>query len=263
MAKIPSSRQAKTSKVVYETTKEGLYPARLIRFAGLGTQPQPAYDGQEKPDAPKVALQFELYDPKTAKPLDVVGTNTETNETVSRPSCVFQDYYLFPGATRGKVFELVQALDPSVDRVPDDFEWFLARLGAPVQVKVATYKKKDGTLGVKVAGVTGVSDFVSNAMEPARSELVGFDPYDGNIEKYERAYAQLYPFQRTMLKEAGDAQYIPLAGTDPVKIDDNPANPNNKPTETANPASGRTAPTQHTPAEPTGNWEDDDSERPF
>ncbi|WWV91958.1 hypothetical protein [Escherichia phage PJNS034] len=259
MAKIPSSRSAKVSKVQYEATKPGLYPARLVRFTGLGTQPQPEFQGQAKDPAPKVAVMFELYDPQTAKPLDVIGVNIETEEKVARPSCVFQDYFLFPGATRGKVFELTQALDASMEKVPDDFEWFLSRLGAPVQVQVGNYKKKDGSVGVKVVSVTGVNSFVSNAMEPARSELVGFDPYDDNVEKFERAYAQMFPFQRTMLKDALDAKHIPLAGTEPVKIDDNPANTENR--QTSKPETTVTQ-TGSAPSEPTGNWEDDD-DRPF
>lgn len=261
MAKIPSSRAPKTSKVVYETTTAGLYPARLVRFAGLGTQPQPAYEGQAKDPAPKVAVMFELYDPKTAQPLDVIGTNTETNEKVARPSCVFQDYFLFPGATRGKVFELAKALDPTIEKVPDNFEWFLDRLSAPVQVQVALYKKRDGSFGVKVASVTGASDFVANAMAPARSELVGFDPYDDNVEKFGRAYAQLFNFQRDMLKEASDAQYIALAGTEPMKIDDNPANTDNKPA--SSPAASHTHNPSSNPDVGGGMAEDEDDDRPF
>lgn len=262
MAKIPSSRAPKTSKVVYDTTKAGLYPARLVRFAGLGTQPQPAYDGQAKDPAPKVAVMFELYDPQTAKPLDVIGTNTETNEKVNRPSCVFQDYYLFPGATRGKVFELAKALDPSIEKVPDNFEWFLDRLSTPVQVQVGNYNKKDGTIGVKVASVTGVSSFVANAMEPARSELVGFDPYDDNVEKFGRAYAQLFGFQRDMLKDAQDAQYIPLAGTQPMKIDDNPANTDNSQASASTTTTTYSAPDAN-PDVGGGMAADEDDDRPF
>lgn len=216
MAKIPTTRKS-TPRTAYSSIAAGMYPARLTRFVGLGVQEQPEWDGQKKDPAFKVALTFELYNPSDLTPLDVTGVTPE-GETVNRPSCVFQDYFLFPGAERGKVFELCQALEPGLKRVPDDMSWFIERLGAPLQVTVGTYPKKDGTTGAKVTNVTGVAPFISNQLQPARTDIVGFDPYE-EAEKMELAYSKLYPFQRTILTEAHDSQYIPLAGTEPKKFE--------------------------------------------
>lgn len=219
MAKIPTQQRANTNKTKYETVPEGLYPARLVRFVGLGSQPQPEYQGQVKDPAPKVAAVFELYDQATGEPLDSVGIDSDGNE-VKNPACVFQDYFLFPGATRGKVFELSESIDSKVQKVADDFDWFIERLGAPVQVQVVNYPKKDGSTGAKVKKTTGLSPMISRNLPPARSELVGFDPYEQDPKKYEKEYAKLFNFQRGIIKDALDAQYIPLAGTEPIKLDD-------------------------------------------
>lgn len=221
MAKIPTAPRA-SNKTTYDTLPKDLYPARMVRFVGLGTQPQPEYKGQAKDPAPKVAVMFELFDPETGDVLDVRGVDSEGNE-VFKPSCVFTDMFLFPGAERGKVFDMSKALDSSVTKVADDFDWFIDRLGAPVMVEIDHYPKKDGTVGTKISSIVPVSKMVAKSMPEARSELVGFDPYDGDVEKYKIPYAKLFGFQRDILKEALDSKHIPLAGTEPVKLGDDEA----------------------------------------
>ena len=223
MSKIPSIHTPKP-KTTYSSISDGMYPARLVRFVGLGVQPQPEFKDkvtgvvQKKSPAFKVALTFELYDPETLEPLDVTGTTPE-GETVLRPSCVFQDYFLFPGGERGNVFDMCNAIQAGTTRVPDDLDWFLQRLGAPLQLNVGTYPKKDGTRGSKVTGVSGLAPFVIKQMAPARTDLVGFDPYvdDGSTDL---AYSKIYNFQRTILSEALDSAHIPLAGTEAKKFDE-------------------------------------------
>lgn len=253
MAKIPTQKSNNTNKVDYELVAPDIYPARMVRFVGLGTQAQRAYQGKEKEPAPKVAVMFELYDPETGEPKMVKGKTAE-GEIVERPSCVFKDYFLFPGAERGNVYDLSKALDPTITKVADDFEWFISRLGAPLMVEVTHYPKKDGTTGTSVGSVTGISRMVSKVMPPATSDLVGFDPYDGDIEKYAKAYSLIFNFQRTALAEAFDAQYIPLAGTEPQKFDD----------EKEEKSAPMATTTQSSPeAHSETNYEDDEDERPF
>lgn len=218
MAKIPSTRTTSTKKVTYPHLEADRYPARLVRFIGLGVQDQPVWKDQAKEPAFKVSLAFELFDPKTLEPLDTIGIDAEGNPTDPRPSCVFQDYFLFPNAKRGKVFDFCQAIEPSLTKSPDDIEWFIKRLGTPLTVMVGTYPRKDGTFGNKVTAVEGMAAFMANQLKESRVKLVGFDPYE-DAATMEDAYAELYPFQRDILESAHDAAHIPLAGTEPKKFE--------------------------------------------
>lgn len=218
MAKIPSTKTSSTKKTTYPHIEPNRYPARMVRFIGLGVQDQPVWKDQVKEPAFKVSIAYELYDPETLKPLSVIGVDSEGNETEPRPSCVFQDYFLFPGAKRGKVFDLCQAIEPSLQKSPDDIEWFIERLGTPLTVTVDTYPRKDGTFGNKVTDVSGMAAFMAKQLEQARTKLVGFDPYESE-DKMEDAYAELYPYQRTILEDAHDAKHIPLAGKEPKKFE--------------------------------------------
>lgn len=227
---IPTTPKAKT-KTEYELIKGDRYPARLTRIVGLGMQPQPEWKGEKKDPAFKVALTFELYNPEDCSPLVVNGVTAE-GEKVTRPACVFQDMFFFPGAKRGKVFDLCSAIQAGIESVPSDFNWFVDRLGSPVNLEVEQWtSKKDPTKkGVSVKGVSGISKMQSNAMAPAVTDLVSFFPYAEN-DANDIGYAKAFPFQRDILATAVDAQNIPYAGKEPKDLSDdaNPANPDAKP----------------------------------
>ncbi|MCS5737467.1 hypothetical protein, partial [Herbiconiux daphne] len=120
---IPSTRSSKKSFTVYDAIADGDYPARIVRFIGLGVQEQPEFKGEKKSPAFKCTFALELID------VDATGTEYENDQDKvgkpiePRPSCQFMDAYLFPGASRGKVFEMCQVIDPSVKEVPGNLEW--------------------------------------------------------------------------------------------------------------------------------------------
>lgn len=210
MAKIPSNKTSKFPKVTYDLLKKGDYDARLVRFVGLGVQEQPAYQGQAKAPAFKCALTFELID------TDAVG-HTEDGETTTKPACMFVDYFLFPGAKRGKVFELCEILEPGIESVPEDMDWFKARLGSVVNIKVGSYmNKKTNTERNCVDGISPIPAKYQAGIGAARSETVFFDPYEDNEGMF-KAYSDLYPFQREQLTEAKDSDQMPFAGKEPAK----------------------------------------------
>ena len=213
MSMIPSMR-SNAKKVTYDVIADDVYEARLVRLVGLGVHDQPEWNGEKKSPAFKCSLQYELIG------IDATGTDADGKAIDPRPACAFQDVYLFPGGQRGKVFDMCRALDPSVERVPNNLDWFIDKLGAPIMVQVGHYVAKDGTKRNKVIGVSGMSARVRNSLPAARSELIGFDPYvetPGMIS----AYAKLPKFQREMLTEAHDTKSIKLAGTEPVKQEGN------------------------------------------
>lgn len=49
-------------KVVVDPVEPGTYPARVVQVIDLGTQPQPAWKGEEKPPAQEISVTYELVD---------------------------------------------------------------------------------------------------------------------------------------------------------------------------------------------------------
>lgn len=213
---IPSTRVSK--RTTYKVIEAGNYPARMVRFIGLGIQPQRAFQGQEKSPAFKCSIQWELYDPNTAQRLSAIEIKEGQEVVTEKPSCMFQEMFLFPNAERGKVFDMSKAFEPNIKKSPADLDWFFDKLGQAAMITVSRYQKKDGTFGNGVQGVLPIAPMIVNAMAPAVSPLVGFNPYI-DTQDNKVAYSMMFPFQRDILKEAGDAQHIPLAGTEPIKLE--------------------------------------------
>lgn len=201
LSKIP--RTASQNRITYPVSKDGAYPARFVKFIGLGMQPQPDFQGKKKGPAFKASATFELAG-KT-----VIGTKSDGTKTDPAPSFVFLDFFLFPGATRGKAFDLCKALDPSIEAVPDNLDWFISRLDQPIIVTVGHYESKT-TKEIKNK-VTGIGQPLEGlTVSPSTIEPMGFDPYTAD----ETGYGKLFRFQREELSKALDASAIPLAGTE-------------------------------------------------
>lgn len=215
---IPSTSSSKKSRTVYDVIENDVYDARIVRFIGLGVQEQPEWQGEKKAPAFKCSIAFELID------IDATGRTFEGDEDKvgkpidPRPSCQFKDYFLFPGAKRGGVFDLCKAIDPTITEVPRNLEWFMEHLGEVVSIGVGSYKTKQGIERNKVTSVGAVSSRNKSKVGEARSELVAFNPYADNPDMM-KAYSKVYKFQRDMLVEAKDSQHIPYAGKEPVTGD--------------------------------------------
>ncbi|QQK87921.1 hypothetical protein pSalSNUABM01_052 [Salmonella phage pSal-SNUABM-01] len=215
---IPSTSSSKKSRTVYDVIENDVYDARIVRFIGLGVQEQPEWQGEKKAPAFKCSIAFELID------IDATGRTFEGDEDKvgkpidPRPSCQFKDYFLFPGAKRGGVFDLCKAIDPTITEVPRNLEWFMDKLGEVVSIGVGSYKTKQGIERNKVTSVGAVSSRNKSKVGEARSELVAFNPYTDNPDMM-KAYSKVYKFQRDMLVEAKDSQHIPYAGKEPVTGD--------------------------------------------
>lgn len=201
---IPTTRSNRPS-TVYNAITPDVYPARIVRFVGLGIQDQPEFQGQKKEPAFKCAIQYELIG------VDATGVNAEGQPIDPRPACVFQDYFLFPGAGRGKVFDMCRAIDASMEAAPRTLEWFIDRLGSIIMVQVGTYQTRDGVTKNKVVAVQPCPGFMKANVGEARTDLVGFNPYSSS-EQNLAAYNKLFKFQRDMLVEAYDSENIPFAG---------------------------------------------------
>ena len=212
MANIPSNRKTTTAKNYYDVLPDDVYLARFVRFVGLGVQDQPEFKGEKKDPAFKCSLQFELLG------VDATGKDAEGKPLEARPACQFADMYLFPGAKRGKVYDFVKLLEPGLEKVPGDIQWFIDKLGSVINLEVGHYIAKDGGKKNKVLSMSAASRRDRENAEDARSELVGFDPYEDNDTMFD-AYSKIFKFQREMLAEAHDKQHIPFAGKEPAKQD--------------------------------------------
>lgn len=213
----------KKTRVEHDVLADGDYPARITRFVGLGIQDQPEFNGQVKSPAFKSGFEFELIGVDTSgRIIKNAGTENETIEEFDpKPACMFQDYFLFPGAERGKVFDLCKAIDPSIKKVPSDLQWFIDNLlNKVVSVRVGHYVIKNGDNAGKkrnkVVGVSAIPAVFAGQVGEARRELIGFDPYTENDEMF-TAYSKLYPYQRTVLTEAHDSANIKYAGKEAAK----------------------------------------------
>lgn len=245
MSMIPQTRSSSIKKAIYNALPDDTYEARIVRFIGLGVQEQPEWNNEKKDPAFKCAIQFELIG------IDATGTDSDGNPLDPRPACQFKDYFLFPGAKRGGVFDLCKAIDPSIEKVPNDLNWFLDKVGAPIMVSVSHYVNKEGRKVNKVTGVSGMSARARNTLPAAQTDLVGFDPYKDTPEMGV-AYAKMFKFQRDMLTEAHDSKNMPFAGTEAQKLDGNaPSKP------AAQPAAQAQAVPAQANQEPAIDFDDD------
>lgn len=227
---IPSTSSSKKSRTVYDPVENDVYDARIVRFIGLGVQEQPEWQGEKKSPAFKCSVAFELID------VDATGRTFEGDDDRvgkpidPRPSCMFKDYYLFPGAKRGGVFDLCKAIDPTITEVPRNLEWFIDHLNEVVSIGVGSYTTKAGITRNKVTSVGAVSSRNKPKVGEARSEIVGFNPYIDTPDMVQ-AYSKVYKFQRDILSEAHDSKNIPFAGKEPVNDSGDGETPTNTQTQ--------------------------------
>ncbi len=229
------SMQNNGPRNIWDAIESDTYEARLVKCVGLGVQEQPEWQGQKKQPAFKMAMTFELID------VDATGVDKDGKPLEPRPACQFKDYFLFPGAKRGGVYDLVRAIDPSLEAVPNNLEWFEKALGSVINVEVGSYVNKSGQTRNKVVGVSPVPGRNKERVGPARCEMQFFNPYVEN-DTMLASYSKLFKFQRDTLMEAHDKDNMPYAGKEPIQNDERQSAP------VANPYDNKVA-TQQTPAD--------------
>ncbi len=201
---IPSV-QNNTPRNNWNAMEDDVYEARLVKCIGLGVQEQPDWKGEKKKPAFKMSMTFEIID------VDATGVDRDGKPLEPKPACQFKDYFLFPGAKRGGVYDLVRAIDPSQNSVPGNLEWFEQALDAVVNVEVSSYVNKAGVRKNKVVGISPVPGRNKSRVGESRTEKQYFNPYSDSPEM-EQSYNSLFNFQREILMEAHDKQNIPFAG---------------------------------------------------
>jgi hypothetical protein len=201
MAKIQAAGSG--SKFSYSLIEPDTYEARITRFIMVGVQPQPAYQGQAKPDSLQAKLAFELVGET------VTVTNSDDGSEEQRPAVVFNDINIpAAGITRGKAFDLINAAIGAGETF-DDTEKYKDVMNAGVSVTVGTYKnKKTGNDVNCVNAVGALGKRSKEKLEDSTMDVLFFDCYEDS-EAMKEVYASLGKFIQGKIKDAADAQFIP------------------------------------------------------
>lgn len=218
MSMIPEAQS--TRKFNYTPVADGEYEARIVRVVGLGVHNQDPWvdrkTGAVTPKAPafRMDLAFELIG------IDTQGTDSEGKPIDPKPSCQFKSYTVNPRAKNSGMLDLIKMIDPSVQSLKGNLEWYKDMLlGQPVNLVVGSYVNKAGETKNSIKSIAPIPTKYRSGVGAARSELVFFEPYTDNDANV-AAYSNLFPFQRNMLTLANDAKNIPLAGREVVKASD-------------------------------------------
>ena len=246
MSTIPETNTAR--KYSYTPIADGEYEARIVRVVGLGVHKQdPWVDPVTKVATPKAPafrmdLAFELIG------IDATGVDGEGKPLDPKPSCQFKSYTVNPRAKNSGMLNLVKMIDPSIQTLKGDLNWYKEMLlGQPVNLVIGSYVNKAGERKNSIKSISPIPTKYRSGIGEARCEVIFFEPYaetDANVA----AYNNLFPFQRNMLTLAEDAKNIPLAGREPVKGSD---------TEQKEPVA--TVPTIDKEPDTTGSVGDDES----
>ena len=128
-----------------EVIEPDSYPARVVQVIDLGTQPQPAFQGTEKPPRHTLWVTYEM--------VDLFMKDNDGNELEDKPRWFSERLALFPlESERAKSTQRYKAIDPK-NKFDGDFSQIL---GQPCIVMVDQYKKKDGTLGNGIGAVSPI-----------------------------------------------------------------------------------------------------------
>lgn len=118
------------SKVTQPTLEPGGYPGRLVQVIDLGLQPQPPYQGQEKPPAYKINLTYELS--------DEFCVDEEGNEEEDRPRWISEMIPVYPlDSDKAKSTQRYLSMDPNQEHDGD----FSLLLSSPVTINLVNNPK--------------------------------------------------------------------------------------------------------------------------
>lgn len=195
MSAIPTTPSE--SNATFGRVTEGDKELRVIAVLGLGVHtPKPSAKFGAKPPAFKMRIWFEA-------PEETV-THTIDGESEDAPAKLMRDYNVFPGATRGHLFDFMKLF--GFDAVPETLDDFKNVLGEPLQGEVV--HNGDFT---NLNGLAKLHPKLAAVLPEARSDIRFFDPYGDN----EAEYLALSNAERGWLAKANDKANITFADVDP------------------------------------------------
>lgn len=113
--------------------EEGNYPARLVQIIDLGTQPQRAWKGEEKPPKPMIHTTYEV--------LDEFMKDEEGNDMEDKPRWISEELAMNPlSSDLANSTKRYISLDPKLEH---DGDWAMLA-GAPCMITLSADKDKKG-----------------------------------------------------------------------------------------------------------------------
>lgn len=159
----------------------GTYPARLVQVICKGLQPQPAYQGNEKPPQVELYVTYEL--------LDEFMLDDDGNEMKDKPRWISETFGLFNlDSDLAKSTKRYYAIDPTEKH---GGEWG-ELVGTPVMVTITQSpdkkgkKDSEGNLVVynNVSSVQTMREKDAKKAEPLVNPTRVFDPYEPDMDVY-------------------------------------------------------------------------------
>lgn len=215
MSTIPTQAGGKKKDITYSIPAADTYPARQVKFVGLGVQPP--FDDKDEPRF-KARIGFELIGVSVTKTVkDPDSGEIESQEEIPAVMYWTPNIVAF-GGDRSSSLKLAKCFDASLTKAPADIEWYSEKNGHPLMVTVThKNKKQSGELYAKVESVSAMPAMFAKGLDPAQTEFVSFDPYEDNEIMLHNYNNKLSNFERKLLEEATDATNIPYAGREPVR----------------------------------------------
>lgn len=176
-------------RVQQELIEHGTYPARVVRILDLGLQPGMEWEGQQKPNAYKVDVTYEL--------LDVFMKDKDGKEDEDKPRWLSEDFGVHhPSQDKAKSTKRVKAIDPN-----DEAGFDLAKLvGMPCMITVGSKVSKGKTYN-RVLDVSPMRSKDAQKAEPLKNEPVVFMLDEPDLKIFE----SLPPFIQDKIK--GNLEY--------------------------------------------------------
>lgn len=214
MAAIPSQAGGKQKVYEYSLPAADTYPARQVKFVGLGVQPP--YDEKDEPRF-KGRIGFELIGVSVTRTVKDPDTG-EVESSDELPAVMYWTPNIVAyGGDRSSSLKLAKCFDASLTKAPADIEWYSEKNGHPLMVTIEHKTKQKGGVYAKVTGVSAMPAMFAKGLDPAQSEMVQFDPYEDNDVMLHTYNNKLSNFERKLLEEATDATNIPYAGREAVR----------------------------------------------
>ncbi|WFG40924.1 hypothetical protein ParaMal1_00040 [Paracoccus phage ParMal1] len=108
-AKLADQTEDKGGNFEYEPPVAGPCVARFISYIEIGTHPQRAYQGKDKPPAPEAIIEFELLGKKHAKEIEI--TNEDGSKTKKTIYPVIRERVAIKSGPRAGFYKMLSAMD--------------------------------------------------------------------------------------------------------------------------------------------------------
>lgn len=197
--------------VAQEPVEAGTYSARVVQVIDLGLQPQPAWQGKEKPPAYEIMMTYEL--------LDEFMKDENGDEDESRPRWVSERFSLRSmDSELAKSTKRIKALDPD-NSLDGDFAQ-LVELPCMVTLGIVT-SKKDGRQFNQVMNISAMRSKDAAKAPALQNEARVFCLDEPDVEVFKKLPEWLQKLIQSNMEYKGSKLEKALSGAPAVEEDNN------------------------------------------